>query len=217
MRKRTSRTKSSLAFSIYTSWYLFVRLVHESLCRPLPYFLMGNRVMSSKKKQKRDDCLEAMEAMEASFVEMKRRLSRLGEEEGDGTGGESSEHAETVEPSTEAMTHTGASSDHLPFSPSPSAFQEHRRLFQPASRKGKQLKKPAGRGRGRKGKSMVSAAAPGKKVWGHRFVCLRSKHAYRAPRGEERDILKNLGLGDKRVSIPRDATEAELKRLIKNM
>ena len=43
--------------------------------------------MSSKKKQKRDDCLEAMEAMEASFVEMKRRLSRLGEEDGDGTGG----------------------------------------------------------------------------------------------------------------------------------
>ena len=210
MRKRNVPYESSLAFSIYTSCYLFARLVHKSLCMPLPYNLMANRVMSSKKKQKRDDCLEAMEAMEESFIEMKRRLSRLGEEEDDGTGGETSAHAETVEPSTEAMTHTGASSDALPFSPSPSAFQEHRRLFQPASRKGKQLKKPTGRGRGRKGKSMVSAAAPGKKVWGHRFVCLRSKHAYRAPRGEERDILKNLGLGDKRVSVPRNATEAEL-------
>ena len=176
---------------------------------PLPYFLMANRVMSSNKK-KRDDYTEAMEVVEASFIEIKRRLSRLGEEEDDGTDRESSEHAETMEPSTEAMTNTGASRDPLPFSPSPSAFQEHCRLFQPASRKGKQLKKPAGRGRGRKGKSIVSAAAPGRKVWGHRFVCLRSKPAYRAPRGEEREILKNLGLGDKRVSVHRDATEAEL-------
>ena len=46
--------------------------------------------------------------------------------------------------------------------------------------------------------------------WKHKFVCLSSKTATTVPTGAEKQVLYEAGLGEKTISLPCNATPAQL-------
>ena len=91
------------------------------------------------------------------------------------------------------------------FTPSPAALSERRKAFAPYAGRTK---------KGHKSRGKRKLLTGGRSSWCHKFVCLRSRCAVTTPRGKEKCGLQQQGLGEIRLSLPKNGTEAEVHSAI---